>query len=128
MTKLIIDATNDNIFFMIITNNNIYSVTHQNAKTNYEKLVILVDNFLENNNLKIDDIDLIYVNRGPGSFAGIRNSFSIVKAIYLVKKIDYYCYSLSDFIGENGIRHENIPKLCDKFKIKKNLINPIYIS
>jgi len=128
MTKLIIDATNDNIFFMIITNNNIYSVTHQNTKTNYEKLVILVDNFLENNNLKIDDIDLIYVNRGPGSFAGIRNSFSIVKAIYLVKKIDYYCYSLSDFIGENGIKHENIPKLCDKFKIKKNLINPIYIS
>mgnify|MGYP001165536396 FL=1 len=128
MTKLIIDATNDNIFFMIITNNNIYSVTHQNTKTNYEKLVILIDNFLENNNLKIDDIDLIYVNRGPGSFAGIRNSFSIVKAIYVVKKIDYYCYSLSDFIGENGIRHENIPKLCDKFKIKKNLINPIYIS
>ena len=128
MTKLIIDATNENIFFMIITNNNIYSVTHQNAKTNYEKLVILIDNFLENNNLKIDDIDLIYVNRGPGSFAGIRNSFSIVKAIYLVKKIDYYCYSLSDFIGENGIKHENIPKLCDKFKIKKNLINPIYIS
>ena len=128
MTKLIIDATNENIFFMIITNNNIYSVTHQNAKTNYEKLVILIDNFLENNNLKIDDINLIYVNRGPGSFAGIRNSFSIVKAIYLVKKIDYYCYSLSDFIGENGIKHENIPKLCDKFKIKKNLINPIYIS
>ena len=128
MTKLIIDATNENIFFMIITNNNIYSVTHQNAKTNYEKLVILIDNFLENNNLKIDDIDLIYVNRGPGSFAGIRNSFSIVKAIYLVKKIDYYCYSLSDFIGENGIKHENIPKLCDKFKIKKNLINPIYLS
>ena len=128
MTKLIIDATNDNIFFMIITNNNIYSVTHQNTKTNYEKLVILVDNLLENNNLQIDDIDLIYVNRVPGSFAGIRNSFSIVKAIYLVKKIDYYCYSLSDFIGENGIKHENIPKLCDKFKIKKNLINPIYIS
>ena len=128
MTKLIIDATNDNIFFMIITNNNIYSVTHQNTKTNYEKLVILIDNFLENNNLKIDDINLIYVNRGPGSFAGIRNSFSIVNAIYVVKKIDYYCYSLSDFIGENGIRHENIPKLCDKFKIKKNLINPIYIS
>ena len=128
MTKLIIDATNDNIFFMIITNNNIYSVTHQNTKTNYEKLVILIDNFLENNNLKIDDINLIYVNRGPGSFAGIRNSFSIVKAIYVVKKIDYYCYSLSDFIGENGIKHENIPKLCDKFKIKKNLINPIYIS
>ena len=24
--------------------------------------------------------------------------------------------------------NENIPNLCDKFNIKKNLINPIYIS
>ena len=25
-------------------------------------------------------------------------------------------------------KYENIPNLCDKFKVKKNLINPIYIS
>ena len=30
--------------------------------------------------------------------------------------------------GEKNISYENIPNLCDKFKIKKNLINPIYIS
>ena len=33
-----------------------------------------------------------------------------------------------DFKGEKNISYENIPNLCDKFKIKKNLINPIYIS
>ena len=33
-----------------------------------------------------------------------------------------------DFKGEENITYENIPNLCDKFKIKKNLINPIYIS
>ena len=33
-----------------------------------------------------------------------------------------------DFKGERVIKYENIPYLCDKFKIKKNLINPIYIS
>ena len=26
------------------------------------------------------------------------------------------------------IKHEKIPKLCNKFDIKKNLINPIYRS
>ena len=26
------------------------------------------------------------------------------------------------------IGYENIPNLCKKYKIKKNLINPIYIS
>ena len=70
----------------------------------------------------------MYINRGPGSFAGIRNSFSVVKAIHLTQKIDYYCYSSKDFHNENEIKYENIPNLCNKFKIKKNLINPIYIS
>ena len=127
MNKLIIDAVKDNIFFMII-NNNTYSVTHENSKNNYEKLIILLTDFLKNNNLEISDIGSIYINRGPGSFAGIRNSLSIVKALHLAKKIDYYCYSLNDFPTENEIKYENIPKLCEKFKVKKNLINPIYMS
>ena len=33
-----------------------------------------------------------------------------------------------DFKGEKNVSYENIPDLCDKFEIKKNLINPIYIS
>ena len=53
---------------------------------------------------------------------------SIVKAFNIAKKIDYYCYSFEDFKGEENISYENVPYLCDKFKIKKNLINPIYIS
>ena len=51
-----------------------------------------------------NDISSIYVNRGPGSYAGIRNSLSTVKAINLAKKIDYYSYSLSDF-DEIGRAH-----------------------
>ncbi len=128
MNKLIIDAANENIFLMIINKNNIYNTTHKNNKINYEKLVILITDFLGLNNLQINDISLIYINRGPGSFAGIRNSLSIIKAIHFVKKIDYYCYSFQDFKGENNIEYENIPNLCDKFKIKKNLIKPIYMS
>ena len=128
MNKLIIDAVNENIFFMIISNKTIYSVSHDNSKTNYEKLIILIIDFLNSNNLKIKDISILYVNRGPGSFAGIRNSLSIVKAINLVEKIDYYCFSFQDFFNEKKIKYENIPNICDKFKVKKNLINPIYIS
>ena len=128
MNKLIIDAANENIFFMIISNKTIYSVSHDNSKTNYEKLIILITNFLDSKNLKIKDISILYVNRGPGSFAGIRNSLSTVKAINLVEKIDYYCFSFQDFLKEKEIKYENIPNLCDKFKLKKNLINPIYIS
>ena len=128
MNKLIIDVANEKIFLMIITNNDVYNITHDNTKINYEKLTVIINDFLNNKSLKIEDISKIYINRGPGSFAGIRNSLSIVKAFNIVKKIDYFCYSLEDFKGEKNISYENIPNLCDKFKIKKNLINPIYIS
>ena len=128
MNKLIVDAVQDNIFFMIINNNNTYSVTHENSKNNYEKLMVLIIDFLKNNNLEISDITSIYINRGPGSFAGIRNSLSTIKAIHMIKKIDYYCFSFKDFENEKNIKYENIPHLCSKFSLKKNLINPYYIS
>ena len=128
MNKLIIDVAEAKIFLMVITSNDIYSITHDNTKINYEKLTLLIKEFLKSNKFDLSDISKIYINRGPGSFAGIRNSISIVKAIQLALKIDYYCYSFQDFKGEKELNHKNIPKLCDKFKIKKNLINPIYIS
>ncbi len=128
MIKLIIDTTKEKIFFMIINSNINYNINYENTKINFEKLMILIDNFLNSKNIRIDDISEIYINRGPGSFAAIRNSLSTIKALYLVKKIDYYCYSFEDFKGVNKIEYENIPDLCNKFKIKKNLINPVYLS
>jgi len=128
MNKLIIDAANEKIFLMIISNETIYSISHDNSKTNYEKLIILINDFLYSKKLKIKDISILYANRGPGSFAGIRNSLSVIKAIHLSQKVDYYCFSFRDFLNEKKIKYENIPNLCDKFKVKKNLINPIYIS
>ena len=57
-------------------------------------------------NLNINDVSIIYVNRGPGSFAGIRNSLSTVKAMHLAMKIDYYCYSYQDFQSDEKIKYE----------------------
>ena len=128
MNNLIIDAADKKIFFMLMKDKNIYSVSHENSKTNYEKIVSLIDDFLNLNNLKIENISNLYVNRGPGSFAGIRNSLAVVKAIYIARKINYYCFSFQDFEKEINKKYENIPYLCDKLKIKKNLINPIYLS
>ena len=128
MNKLIIDVASEKIFLMIITSNDIYNITKENTKINYEKLTLIINDFLNSNELELKDINKIYINRGPGSFAGIRNSLSIVKAFNLTNNIDYYCYSIKDFKDEKDIKYQNIPDLCDKFNIKKNLIKPIYIS
>jgi tRNA A37 threonylcarbamoyladenosine modification protein TsaB len=128
MKKLIIDAASEKIFLMIISNGSIYNITHENTKINYEKLTMIINDFLSSKNIKIADISAIYINQGSGSFAGIRNSMSVVKAFNVAKNIDYYCYNLDDFKDEKDLRHENIPNLCKKYKIKKNLINPVYLS
>ena len=128
MNKLIIDAANKKIFLTVITNASIYNISHENTKINYEKLTIIINDFLSSKNIKITDINTIYINQVSGSFAGIRNSISVVKAFNVAKNIDYYCYNLDDFKDEKDLRHENIPNLCKKYKIKKNLINPVYLS
>ena len=128
MRNLIVDATRDKIFLTFIVDKHIYTCSHENSKINFEKLMILINEFLKTKNSSINDVDAIYVNRGPGSFAGIRNSLATIKALFLTKKIDYYCFSFDDFNESSNNKYEDVPQLCEKLKIKKNLINPIYLS
>ena len=128
MNNLIIDATLDRTFLTLIVNNDVYTFSYENSKSNFEKLIILINEFLKENKSSVNEIDKIYVNRGPGSFAGIRNALSVVKGLFLVNKIDYYCFSFQDFDKIKDIKYKDVPYLCDKFKIKKNLIKPLYSS
>ena len=147
MNDLIIDATTNKIFLTIIKDTkNVYTSKFENSKNNFDKLIILIDDLLNKNKLLIKDLKRIYVNRGPGSFAGIRNSISIAKGYHISQNIDYYCFSFLDFINlkssiknqilknstllsqYHNIKYEKIPELCNKYKIKKNLIKPLYLS
>jgi tRNA A37 threonylcarbamoyladenosine modification protein TsaB len=128
INSLIIDAAGNEILLTLIVDKNIYTCSHENSKINFEKIMILINNFLQKNKFLLSQISNIYVNRGPGSFAGIRNTLSVIKALYLTKNIDYYCFSVDDFLGLNEIKHQDVPDLCKKFNIKKNLIKPIYLS
>ena len=62
MNKLVIDAANEKIFLMIITKDDIYNITKENTKINFEKLTLIVVDFLYSNSLKLDDIQMIKVS------------------------------------------------------------------
>ena len=129
MKSLIIDAAGDKILLVILNDRNIYTSSHKNSKSNFDKITILINAFLRKYKISLPDLNQIYINRGPGSFAGIRNSLSVAKGIYLAKKIDYFCFSFLDFSENDKKKLVNwleLPKLCREYKIKKNLINPIY--
>ena len=60
MNKLIIDAAGEKISLMIITNNDIYNITKENTKINYEKLTLIINDFLKSHQLNLKDINKIY--------------------------------------------------------------------
>ena len=61
MNKLIIDVTGEKIFLMVITSNDIYNITKENTKINYDKLTLIVDDFLTLNKMSMKDINEIYL-------------------------------------------------------------------
>lgn len=58
-----------------------------NGKTHSENFVPLLKELLDTCNVGFKDIDLIAINKGPGSFTGIRIGISTIKAIAEVHNI-----------------------------------------
>ena len=123
MNNLIIDATKDKIFFMIIAETESYTSEFTNNRENFDKLVILVVKFLENHQLNIKNLNNIFVNQGPGKYSGIRASLAIAKALSFANKIDLYGFSSDQVIDQNYVE---IIELFNKGLLNKNLIKPQY--
>ena len=71
MNKLVIDAANKNIFLVIISNDNIYNVRHENSKTNYEITLESPNEWIKwecgkESSLKkqLENIDILILNHG----------------------------------------------------------------
>ena len=76
MINFIIDATKDEVFLKIITDEESYTKEYLNSRENFDKFGLILFNFLKSNKLKIHEITNIFVNIGPGNFSGIRASVS----------------------------------------------------
>ena len=125
MNNLIIDATKDKIFFMIIAESESYTSEFTNNRENFDKLAILIIKFLEDYDLNIKNISNIFINKGPGKFSGIRSSLATAKALSLANKIDLYGFSSSQISDKNYVE---IIDLFNKGLLIKNLIKPEYLS
>ncbi len=123
MKNLIIDAANDKIFFIIIADDKSYTSEFINNSENFDKLSILIMNFLKNKDLNIKNIKNIFVNQGPGKFSGIRASLATAKALSLANNIDLYGFNSHQIVNKNYMK---IVDLFNKGLLIKNLIKPQY--
>ena len=125
MINLIIDAANEKIVFVIITDEQSYTTSHINSRENFDNFTKLLLKFLNIKKIKISDIHRIFVNLGPGKYTSLRISLSIAKALSLANYINLIGFQSSDIINKD---YKYLIKL-DKQKLKnKGLIKPIYSS
>ena len=125
MNNLIIDAANNKILFKIISLDKSYTSDYPNSRENFDKLSLLLFKFLEENDTKINEINNIFVNQGPGKFSGIRSSIATAKAICITNKLNLYAFN-SNQIKDNN--YNKIVDLYNKGALIKNLIKPQYSS
>ena len=125
MKNLIIDATNEKIFFSIITKSQSYTTTHLNSRENFDRFITLLSNFLKKYKTSLDEINKIFVNMGPGKFSSIKISISTAKAISLSKGIDLYGFNAEDIIED---KYEKLLEIDEKKFSINNLIKPLYSS
>tara|TARA_B100001029_G_scaffold177019_1_gene180904 strand:+ start:4376 stop:4753 length:378 start_codon:yes stop_codon:yes gene_type:complete len=125
MANLIIDTAGDNIFFKIISEDIEYNIKHENSRENFDTLVELIFNFINENNIELSKIDNIFVNQGPGKYSSIRSAISIVKALKITKNINIYGY-YSTQISNND--YNILLKLLKEGRLTKKLIQPKYLN
>ena len=125
MKILIVDAARDKIFFKIITDKESYTSDYFNSRENFDKFNVLLSSFFMNNNIKIKDIDVAFINQGPGNYSSIRISIATVKALKLVNSFDLYGFKTEDVINEN---YDKIIELFKKGDLIKDLIKIQYLN
>ena len=121
--NLIVDAAKDKVFLKIITNEQSYTNEYSNTKENFDKMSIIIFDFLKKNNLKFDHIKNLFVNVGPGKLSSIRSSIVSCKALSMSNNINLYGFS-SNQIEDND--YKRLLELSEKGVLMKNLINPKY--
>lgn len=80
MKKLIINTANEELFIVLNKDNEIFSKTISSSMRHNETMLLEIDKILNENEVKIDEIDEFGVVVGPGSFTGIRVGISTTKA------------------------------------------------
>ncbi len=125
MTNLIIDAANEKIIFVIITDKQLYTTSYLNSRENFDNFMKLLSTFIQKKIKSINDINRIFVNLGPGKFTSLRISLSIAKAISFANKASLIGFKSEDLKNKN---YKNLLKLHQKKFIIKGLIKPIYSS
>ncbi len=86
MNLLAIDTSTNNLSFCISCNGKVVIDVNKKIRFGSSQMIPLLDKKVKKVKVNLKNIDAFVVGQGPGSFTGLRISFSIVKAFSLAYK------------------------------------------
>lgn len=114
MICLLIDTSTSNLIVSIIKDNEIKYIYQEKILAEMSsKLLPIIDNGLKEINLKLNDIDKIFVVNGPGSFTGIRVGVTVAKTIAWALKKDIIPLSSLELIATTNTSKKYIVPMID---------------
>ena len=114
MISLLIDTSTSNLTVSIINSEEvIYKYQETILSDMSSKLLPIIDNGLKEHNLKLENIDKIFVVNGPGSFTGIRVGVTVAKTIAWALKKDIIPLSSLELIATTNTSKKYIVPMID---------------
>lgn len=114
MISLLIDTSTSNLTVSIIKAQEvIYKYQETILSDMSSKLLPIIDNGLKELDLKLENIDKIFVVNGPGSFTGIRVGVTVAKTIAWALKKDIIPLSSLELIATTNTSKKYIVPMID---------------
>ena len=121
MKILSIDTSSKICGVTISDNENILiHLSNDDEKTHSVKLMPMVDTAFKSTNLTLDDISLLAVCTGPGSFTGVRIGIATIKAFSDVKHIPIVGVSSLESLAYNVIENDLKTEISEAIKATTN--------
>ena len=99
MKRLFLDTANKYLYVAVMDDEKIILSHTQPGNNNHsETLISVISDCFHKASLKPDDIDEVYVGKGPGSYTGVRVACTVAKTFAYSKKIKLFSFSSLDLL------------------------------
>lgn len=124
--KLFMDSSTNYLYLALYDEREIATHIRSGKNDHSETLTDTLEKFLKEHGVSVDNIDEIFVGRGPGSYTGVRISGTVAKVLALIKQKKLYSFSTLDLLLVSKINMDGIymPRIVAKknhsyFKLAK---------
>ena len=83
-----IDSAGSILNISLYKDGEITSIKGEGESSNNEELASLLKKILDDNSLSINDVNTILINKGPGSFTGLRIGYAFLEGIMMSVSIN----------------------------------------